>query len=180
MTCLVNFTRFTIFWHKRPYIAIFLCSFGQELPVMMQFFTLFPYIYGIKLSFLRDSYFEGVCRRHKIKVTWHWPGSFQDWRSIIAMHLVIYATSYEGSPFEAEYLEIGNFLGEDVNHRKCIGWNLSNSWRHLQRPLLAKLQHTALRSQALCCGMEIVALSFISLFFLDMITWYLIWGLETW
>ena len=132
---------------------------------MMQYFTLFPYIYGIKLFFLRDSYFEGVCRRHKIKVTGHWPGSFQDWRSIIAMHLVIYATSYEGSPFEAEYLEIGNFLGEDVNHRKCIGWNLSNSWRHLQRPLLAKLQHTALRSQALCCGMEIVALSFISLFF---------------
>ena len=40
----VNFDRFTIFWHKRPYLAIFLCNSGQELPVMMQFFTLFPYM----------------------------------------------------------------------------------------------------------------------------------------
>ena len=52
---------------------------------------------------------------------------------------------YEGSPLVGECLEIGNFLSEDVNHRKCTGWNLSNISQHLQR--ICKIA-TALLQQA--------------------------------
>ena len=48
---------------------------------------------------------------------------------------------YEGSPLVGECLEIGNFLSEDVNHRKCTGWNLSNISLHLQRIWKIALLH---------------------------------------
>ena len=33
--------------------------------------------------------------------------------------VIYYTVLYEGSPLVGECLEIGNFLSEDVNHRKC-------------------------------------------------------------